>query len=174
MQISAASLAQFFFTGNIFNRSLRVRIREAVPGIWWNIHDNCAKIIEKVNISKASLLLSANVNVDSFNIESGYSRFNGSFLLHEISAEIFDGLLELESSVPEDTKMVLVYIAGYITCNDSGSSEEKLLNETTFNYQKYGQYLDAMDRGGLNIPTDNTCQWSIFSFILFNTVKEKV
>ena len=31
-----------------------------------------------------------------------------------------------------------------------------------------------MDGDGLNIPTDNTCQWSIFCFILFNAVKEKV
>ena len=77
------------------------------------------QIIEKVNISKASLLLSANnVNVDNFNIESGHSCFNCSFLLDENSAEIFDGLPELESSVPEDTKMVLVYIAAYITRND--------------------------------------------------------
>ena len=103
------------------------------------------QIIEKVNISKASLLLSAKVNVDSFNIESGHSCFNCSFLLDENLAEIFDGLPELESSVTEDTKMVLVYIAGYITRNDSGSSEEKLLNETTFYHQKCGQYLDAMD-----------------------------
>ena len=62
----------------------------------------------------------------------------------------------------------------YITRNDSGTSEEKLLNETTFYHQKHGQYLDAMNRGGLNIPTDNTSQWSIFCFVLFNAVKEKV
>ena len=48
------------------------------------------------------------------------------FLLDENSAEIFDGLSELESSVPEGTKMVLAYIVGYIARNDSGSSEEKL------------------------------------------------
>ena len=58
------------------------------------------QIIEKLNICKASLLLSTNVNVDSFNIESGHSCFNCSFLLEEMSSEIFDGLLELESSVP--------------------------------------------------------------------------
>ena len=132
------------------------------------------QIIEKVNISKASLLLSANVNVDIFNMESAHSSFNCRFFLDENSAEIFDGLPELESSVSEDTKMVLVYIAGYIAGNDSGSSEEKLLNETTFYHRKYGQYLDAMDRGGLDIPTDNTCHWSVFCFILFNAVKEKV
>ena len=34
--------------------------------------------------------------------------------------------------------------------------------------------MDAMDRGGLAIPTGNTCQWLIFCFILFNVVKEKV
>ena len=48
------------------------------------------------------------------------------FLLDENSAEIFDGLSELESSVPEGTKMVLVYIVGYIALNYSGSYEEKL------------------------------------------------
>ena len=101
------------------------------------------QIIEKVNKSKASSLLSANVNVDSFNVEYGHSCFNCSFLLDKNSAEIFDGLPELESSVPKGTKMILVYIAGY-------------------------------DRGGLNVPTDNNCQWAIFCFILFNAVKEKV
>ena len=62
------------------------------------------------------------------------------FLLDENSAEIFDDLSELESSVPEGTKMVLAYIVGYIARNDSGSSEEKLWNETNFYRQKYRQY----------------------------------
>ena len=69
-----------------------------------------------------------NVNVDSFNIESGHSCLNCSFLLDKDSAEIFDGLPGLESSVPEDTKMVIVHIAGFIKRNDSGSSIEKVLN----------------------------------------------
>ena len=93
------------------------------------------QIIEKVNISKPSLLLSANVNIDSFNIESRHSCFNFSFLLGENSAEIFAGLPELESSVTEDTKMVLDYIPAYITRNDSGSSEGKLLNGTNLYHQ---------------------------------------
>ena len=96
-------------------------------------------------MSKASSLLSNNVNVDSFNIENDYSSFNCTFLLDKNSAETIDGLPRLESSLPKDTKMVLMCIAGYIRRNDSGSSEEKLLNETTFYHQKYGQYLDAMD-----------------------------
>ena len=98
-------------------------------------------------MSKASSLLSNNVNVDSFNIENDYSSFNCTFLLDKNSAETIDGLPGLESSVPKDTKMVLMCIAGYIRRNDSGSSEEKLLNETTFYHQIYFQYRDA-DGGG--------------------------
>ena len=118
------------------------------------------QIIEKLIISKASLLPSTNVNVDSFNIESGHSWFDCCFFLDENLSEIFGGLSKLEASIPEGTKMVLVYIAGYITRDDSGPSEEKLLNEATFCHQKYGQYLDAIYRSGLDIPTDNICQWS--------------
>ena len=59
-------------------------------------------------------------------------------LLDENSAEILVSLWKLDFSIAEDTKMVLVYVAGYIMCNDSRmrndspSSEEKLINETTF------------------------------------------
>ena len=55
----------------------------------------------------------------------------------------------------------------YIMRNGSTLSKEKLLDETTLNHQKYGQYLDAMHRDGLNLPTDNTCQWSILCAINF-------
>ena len=73
---------------------------------------------------------------------------------------------------------MIVYIAGYITRNDLASSEE-LLNETAFYHQKYGQYLDPMDRSRSNISIGNTCQWSVFCFVvfngvIFNAVKEKV
>ena len=41
------------------------------------------QIVEKLNICKPSLLLSNNVNVASFSIESGHLCFNRSFLLDE-------------------------------------------------------------------------------------------
>ena len=69
--------------------------------------------------------------------------------------------------------MVLEYIAGYIMRNDS-VSPEMLLNEKSFYHQKYQKYLDAMDKGGLNVPTYSICWGSIFCFILFIAVKEKV
>ena len=84
---------------------------------------NCATNVEHIQgFFIASL--STNLTVDSFNIESGHSCFNCSCLLDGNSAEICDGLTQLESLVPEDTK----YIGGHITRNSSGSSEGKLLN----------------------------------------------
>ena len=79
--------------------------------------------------------------------------------------------------------MSLVYIAGYITRKDPELTENQLLEQSTFYYQKYGKFIASLDRGGLNIPSDGCCQWTIFSFyfangryfpfILFNTIKEK-
>ena len=56
--------------------------------------------------------------------------------------------------------MSLVYIAGYLTRNDAELSEDQMLERTTFYYQKYGKFTNALDRGGLNIPSDYCCQWT--------------
>ena len=34
-------------------------------------------------------------------------------------------------------------------------------------YEKYGAYTQNLNRGGLKIPEDSICQWSIFSYIMF-------
>ena len=70
--------------------------------------------------------------------------------------------------------VALVYVAGYVTRKDGTLSEEHLLDLTTFYFQKYGDYTHSVDRGGLNVPSDNACQWTFFCYIMFNTVKEKV
>ena len=69
---------------------------------------------------------------------------------------------------------ILYYIAGYVTRKDDELSEDEMLNVTTFYARKYGPYTDRLDRGQLNIPNDRACQWTFFSFILFNTLKDKV
>ena len=65
--------------------------------------------------------------------------------------------------------MVLVYIAGYITRNDSQPCEY----ETYFYYEKYGKYTNSIEHGKLNVPSDQTCQWFFFLFRLFPYNKEK-
>ena len=69
---------------------------------------------------------------------------------------------------------MLVYIAGYVTWKDPEFDEVSLLGQTTFYFEKYGEYTDSLDRGGLNIPSDSVCQWVTFCFILFNVVKNSV
>lgn len=65
--------------------------------------------------------------------------------------------------------MTLVYIAGYITKKDNETSEFD-----TYFYEKYGDYRKSLERGKLKIPSDHTCQWLFFCFILFHTLKENV
>ena len=70
--------------------------------------------------------------------------------------------------------MTLVHIASYVTRKDQVLPEEELLDITTFYHQRFGGYIDQLDRGQLNIPTDCAVQWSCFSFIMFQTVKDSV
>ena len=73
-----------------------------------------------------------------------------------------DNLPELESSLPVDTIMTLVYIAGYVVRNDDP--------HTYFYFEKYGSFTNEMNRGSLTIPGDSACQWVIYSYVMFHQV----
>ena len=90
-------------------------------------------------------------------------------MLDEEGAEIFDNLEKLEKSISLARKMTLVYIAGYVARKDPELSEKDLLSQTTFYHQRFGDYLDSLDRGSLNIPSDCSCQWTFFCYIMFNS-----
>ena len=49
---------------------------------------------------------------------------------------VFDKLPDLENALSKDQKMALFYIAGYIIRKDYDSSNDVLLNDTIFCYQK--------------------------------------
>ena len=91
--------------------------------------------MEKLNISKTSLLLSLNADVDTFNTSTGHYCASCPYKLEEDAVEVFDNLEKLENSVTIETKMVLVHIAGYVTRNDSVIQEDELLHTTTFYHQ---------------------------------------
>ena len=91
---------------------------------------------------------------------------NVAYLLNVEGCNAFDKLADLKNSLSENIKMVLLYIAGYITRNDEKDNED----DTTIYYQKYGRLMKNC--GGLNIPTDSLCQWSIFCCIMFTFVKD--
>ena len=81
--------------------------------------------------------------------------------LNEEECEIIDNLSDLESNLSKETLSSLVYIAGYV---QKGSDD---IDDTTYYYEKYGNYLNALNRGGLTVPSDNCVEWTIFSYILF-------
>ena len=138
---------------------------------------NVQKVLEKTNIQKARLLLSLNSeNMTAISSNKyGHSCANCGYLLDECASEIFDNLNELESSLSEDIKSTLFYILGYVARHDKQYFTENFEDgETKFYYETYGKYTQELNRGGLNIPPDRICQWSIFCYILFNVVKNNV
>ena len=76
--------------------------------------------------------------------------------------ELLDNLHDLKSSVNQSTLITIVYIADYVQ-----KSEIKIYDDTTNYYQKYGDYLNSLNRGGLQISTDTLVQWSFFCFLFF-------
>nr|XP_047127892.1 uncharacterized protein LOC124808808 [Hydra vulgaris] len=73
------------------------------------------QVIEKLRIKHASLLLKLNVDIDNFNVKSGYQCALCDYKLSEDCCEILDNLQDLESSIADDVKMSLIHIAGYVT-----------------------------------------------------------
>ena len=94
---------------------------------------------------------------------------NCEYVLDADALTIFDSLPDLESSVSEEMKANLVYISGYIT--RKLNVEGKAYDDTYCYYKKYGRYLASLDREGLNVPQDSTCQWAIF--LLYNIRRDK-
>ena len=129
--------------------------------------------MEKLSIGKTKLLLKLNAVVDNLNIDSGHQCDKCGYLLDDKTAQVFDELAALEENIVKKTKISLCHIAGYVTRNDILTDDE-LFNTTTFYFKKYGTYTKSLDRGGLKVPSDKACQWTFFSFMMFNSVKKLV
>ena len=133
---------------------------------------NVQQIREKVNIKRTSLLLSQAGIEELETVDSGHKCGKCDYVLDEHSSEIFDNLPELEDEIPEHVKLSLVYIAGYTVRKQEPLAVES--EDTSFYYERYGSYTDALNRGGLSIPGDSACQWVFLSYALFDVLKEHV
>ena len=58
---------------------------------------------------------------------------------------VFDKLPDLENALSKDQKMALFYIAGYIIRKDYDNSNDMLLNDTNFYYQKMAILFKTMN-----------------------------
>ena len=60
--------------------------------------------------------------------------------------------------------MALIYVAGYVVRNDGE------IDDTFTYHDKYGAFIDDLNRGGLTIPGDSAGQWSFYSYVTFREV----
>ena len=74
--------------------------------------------MEKVRIKQASFLLKSKTDIDTESVVSCHQCSACAYKLSEEDSETFDGLAKLEEFTPDDPKMSLVHIAGYVTRND--------------------------------------------------------
>ena len=86
--------------------------------------------------------------------------------LEEGEREIVDNLVELENKIQDETMFSIIYIAGYIQRNNGYEGND----DTFFNYKKFGDYFNNLNRGGLVRPNDCVVQWALFCFLFFNQV----
>ena len=108
-------------------------------------------------------MLKLDVEIEEFSVHSGHQCSSCVYKFSEEDSKIFDGLADLEIFIPDDVKMSLAYIAGYVIRNDDAISESELLRHTFLYYEKYGHYTKSLDRGGLKVPTDETRHWAFFA-----------
>ena len=121
------------------------------------------QVMEKLAINKTKLLLKLNANVLNTDVNPGHSCENCKYKMDETITQTFNNLPKLEDKICRETKMSLDHMAGYVSRKDDELTEEELLNATSFYYDEFGEYTKKLDRGGLNVPTDNIFQW-VFLF----------
>ena len=126
---------------------------------------------EKLRIHQTKVYLSLNADVSRSNNQmSSHKCLDCNYKLDAAEFGVFDELPTLEDSVCTESKSNLVYIAGYVIRRDQESEAEDSHNY----FEKYGNYSELLNRGGLSTPGDRTCQWTIFSFIMSEMIKHKV
>ncbi|GFO14770.1 group XV phospholipase a2 [Plakobranchus ocellatus] len=87
---------------------------------------------------------------------------------HEM-CEMVEELPNMEHSVKDDVKYSLVYIAGYVIRKD----KEEVEDSCSY-FEKFGAFTLSLSRGGLFQAGDSVCQWTIFCYMMFQSVWEKV
>ena len=124
---------------------------------------NVQQVSEKLIIDHTKLVLRLGSDFSDIPSQAGHNCNLCNRPLSSKESEVFDSLSNLEDKLSMDTKMGLVYVAGYIVRN----CDEETDCDTYEYFEKYGQYLQDLSRGGLSLPSDNVCQWTFLCYILF-------
>ena len=76
----------------------------------------------------------------------------------------------MENSVTKEMRQSIIHIADYVIRKTNTTHEE----DTYDYFQKYDEYTESLNRGGLSTPSDNACQCTGFGTIMFEFIKKKV
>ena len=119
-------------------------------------------VMEKVAINTAKLFLKFNDREDLSEFASVHECSKCSFVPSEDFWKILENIDCIEDILTKDSVMGLIYVAGYVTRKHCSAEED-----STFYFEKYGDFLRSINNGGLKVPGDMFCQWTIQSYIVF-------
>ena len=128
-------------------------------------------VLQKLRIQKVRFRL--HLKLDTLENEQtvGHLCKKCEFMPDDASISVLDNLEFLEKSLSEDVLMAMVYIAGYLSTKVDDEDDDECL-DTTLYYEKYGEYFKTLNRGGLCIPKDKCCQFTIFSYVAFHSFEK--
>ena len=64
----------------------------------------------------------------------------------------------------------ILYIARHLQKQESQIRD----NDTMYYYDKFGKYLDQLNREALVLPQDHLVQWCIYCFVLFTQIGRQI
>ena len=134
------------------------------------------QVVEKTSIQHAKLQLQLGLEIDT---EPGHKCSSCDRLLSEEESEIFSLLCDPgkiteleEKKLDNSVKQKLFYIAGYVQKQDVSEFHDCATYDY---YDRFGDYFNEVNRGGLTIPSDHSVQWVFNCYMLFlNLSKENI
>ena len=120
-------------------------------------------VIEKIRIQEAKLSIQLKLDISN---DSAGDQYECEFC----KCETFDNLEVVEESVGSNVMAAILYIAGYFQ-KQAGQIRD---NDSMYYYNKFGNYLDQLNRGALVLSQDHLVQWCIYCFVLFTQIGEQV
>ena len=154
-QALIGNIISICFTWDFYHKSFKEgKLR---PGFGGTYFITVQQIMEEMAIQKTKICLrfgdGSLLNTTDNHGHSAYACVKCSFIMTENMCTIFDNLPEFENHLPRETKMALVYIAGYVARHEDHSPED-----TFMYYEKYGHFLSDMNRGSSKTPHGSVCE----------------
>ena len=135
-KISIQLRATLVYIGNFTTDPLEKLFGKLRQGSGGTYFISIQQVLEKVTIDRTKLLLKFEKSSDVLaNLGSDHSCPKCKFLPSEGICNIIDNLPALYNSLTVDIKMSLVYIAGYIICEDENP------DDNFYFYEVYGNFV---------------------------------